>query len=219
MATFEKKKAVEKDIRKNKVEEVKKGAEEKARQSEKMAKAIQAQVAKKEEEGKQVVEEANIKIAEKKKQLLELTKQLPELSEDGETFAKAAQEIAALSKMVKEDKQTANWGMMEEEAKQETQAWYEVRTKGKYVNIATAFYEDVPTNPNDERYKKKMAKVNEILQKWTLAEVEVQPTWRVVKVEPIPQISPREVSWRVGPIVNISKKNSAPRISGPTWRT
>ena len=30
----------------------------------------------------------------------------------------------------------------------------------------------------------------------------MQPIWRVVKVEPIPQISPREVRWRVGPIVN-----------------
>ena len=88
----------------------------------KKAKATWAQVAKKEEEGKKVVEEANIKIVERKKQLVELTKKLPELSDDGETFAKAAQEVAALSKMVKEDEQTANWGITEEEAKQETQA-------------------------------------------------------------------------------------------------
>ena len=54
--------------------------------------------------------------------MVELTKKLPELAEDRETFAKAAQEVAALSKMVKEDEQTANWGITEEEAKQETQA-------------------------------------------------------------------------------------------------
>ena len=70
------------------------------------------------------------------------------------------------------------------------------------MDIATAFYEDVPINPNDERYKERMAQVNEILEKLTSAEGGVQPTWRVVKVEPIPQISPREVRWRVGPIVN-----------------
>ena len=50
-----------------------------------------------------MVEEANIKIVERKKQLVQLTKKLPELSNDGETFAKAAQEVADLSKMVKED--------------------------------------------------------------------------------------------------------------------
>ena len=60
-------------------------------------------------------------------------------------------------KIVKEDEQTANWGMMKEEAKQEMQAWSKVGTKWRYVDIATAFYEDVPTNPNDKRYKKKMA--------------------------------------------------------------
>ena len=43
------------------------------------------------------------------------------------------------------------------------QAWSKVETKGRYIDIATAFYEDVPTNPNDERYKKKMVQVNEIL--------------------------------------------------------
>ena len=52
--------------------------------------------------------------------------------------------------------------MTEEEAKQETHAWSKVGTKGRYVDVATAFYEDVPTNPNDERYNKKMAQVNEI---------------------------------------------------------
>ena len=121
-ATFKEKKAVEKDVRRNRMKEVKKIAEEKGKQSEKKAKVKWAQVAKKEEEGKKVVEEANIKIAEKKKQLVELMKKLPELGEDGETLAKAAQEVADLSKMIKEDEQTANWGMTEEEAKQETQA-------------------------------------------------------------------------------------------------
>ena len=77
MATFEEKKAVEKDIRRNKVEEVKKVAEEKAKQSEKKAKAMWAQGAKKQKEGKKVGEEANIKIGEKKKELVELTKKLP----------------------------------------------------------------------------------------------------------------------------------------------
>ena len=175
-ATFEEKKAVKKDVRRNEVEEVKKVAEKKAKQSEKKAKATWAQVAKKEEEGKKVVEEANIKIVERKKQLVELTRKLPELSNDGEIFVRAAQEVADLSKMVKEDEQTANWGMTEEEVKQETQAWSKVKTQGRYVDIATAFYEDVQTNPNDERYKKKMAQVNEILEKLTSAEGGVQPT-------------------------------------------
>ena len=91
--------------------------------------------------------------------------------------------------MAKEDEQTANWGMMEEEAKQEMQAWSKVGTKGRYVDVVIAFYEDVPTNPNDERYKKKMAQVNRILEKLTSVEGGVQLTWWVVKVEPIPQIS------------------------------
>ena len=47
-----------------------------------------------------------------------------------------------------------------------------------------------------------MDQVNEVLKKLTSAEGETQPTWRVVKVEPIPQISPREVRWTVGLIVN-----------------
>ena len=196
-ATFEEKKAVEKDIRRNKVEEVKKVEEEKAKQSEKKAKPTWAQIAKKEEKGKKVVKEDNIKSVETKKELVELTKKLPELVEDGETFAKVAQDIVALSKMAKEDEQTANWGMTEEKAKQETQAWSKVGTKRRYVDIATAFYEDVRTNPNDGRYKKKMVQVNEILEKLTSAEGGVKPIWRLVKVEPIPQISLREVRWRV----------------------
>ena len=38
----------------------------------------------------------------------------------------------------------------------------------------------------------------------------MQPTCRVVKVEPIPQILPREVRWRVGPIVNETQARFVP---------
>ena len=114
------------------------------------------QVAKNEEKGNKVVEEANLMIAEKKKELAALTKKLPKLVENSEVFAKVVKEIVLLSELVEEDEQTANWGMTEEEAKQETQAWSKVGTKSIYVYITTAFYKDVPTNSNKERYKKKI---------------------------------------------------------------
>ena len=75
-ASSEEQRAVENVVKKNKVEEIKKVAEEMARQGEKKAKASYAQVAKKEEEGKQKVEEANQYLAEKKDKLQKLAQQL-----------------------------------------------------------------------------------------------------------------------------------------------
>ena len=75
-ALYEEQKAVENIVKKNKVEEIKKVAEEKTRQGEKKAKASYAQAAKKEEEGKKKVEEANQGLAEKKEQLRKLAQQL-----------------------------------------------------------------------------------------------------------------------------------------------
>ena len=53
-------------------------------------------MAKKEEEGKKVVEEANIKRAKRQKELTELINMPPELVEDEEIFTKVAQDIATL---------------------------------------------------------------------------------------------------------------------------
>ena len=58
-ASYEEQRAVENSVKKNKVEGIKKVAEEKTRQGERKAKASYAQAAKKEEEGKKKVEEAN----------------------------------------------------------------------------------------------------------------------------------------------------------------
>ena len=58
-ALYEEQRAMENIVEKNKVEEIKKPAEEKIRQAEQKAKASYAQVAKKEEEVKKTVEEAN----------------------------------------------------------------------------------------------------------------------------------------------------------------
>ena len=92
--------------------------------------------------------------------------------------------------------------MSEEEAAQEGQAWSKVGTKGRYVDIATAFFADVPQDPKEPRIGAKMDKANEVLEKLTSGGGINHPTFRVVKLEPIPQISLREMRWRVGPISN-----------------
>lgn len=58
-ASYEALKAVENNVRKKKVEEIKKVAEEKARQEEEKTRVSYARAARKEEEGKKTVEEAN----------------------------------------------------------------------------------------------------------------------------------------------------------------
>ena len=66
--------------------------------------------------------------------------------------------------------------------------------------IATAFFADVPQDPKDPKIKAKMDKANEVLEQLTLRGGMNHPTFRVVKLEPIPQISLREMRWRIGPI-------------------
>ena len=70
------------------------------------------------------------------------------------------------------------------------------------MDIATAFFADVPQNPKDPRIKAKMDKANEVLEKLTSGGGIDHPTFRVLKLEPIPQISLREMRWRIGPISN-----------------
>ena len=70
------------------------------------------------------------------------------------------------------------------------------------MDIATAFFADVPQDPKDLRIKAKTDKANEVLDKMTSGGGVNYPTFQVVKVEPIPQISLREMRWRLGPISN-----------------
>ena len=90
--------------------------------------------------------------------------------------------------------------MSEEEAAKEGQAWSKVGTKGRYVDIATAFFADVLQDPKDPRLQAKMDKVNEVLEKLTSGGGVNHPTLKVVKLEPISQISLREMRWRIWPI-------------------
>ena len=200
-ASYEEQKAVENVVKKNKVEEIKKVAEEKARQGEKKAKASYAQAAKKEEEGKQKVEEADQGLAEKTEKLRKLAQQL-QAGPNPYQLVRISKEMGDLAKEVKKDEETSWWSMSEEEAAQEGQAWSKVGTKGRYVDIATAFFADVPQEPKDPRIKAKMDKANEVLEKLTSGGGIDHPTFRVVKLEPIPQISLREMRWRIGPISN-----------------
>ena len=66
-------------------------------------------------------------------------------------MVKISKEIGDLAREVKKDEETSWWGMSEEEAAQEGQAWSKVGTKGRYVDIATAFFADVLQDPKDLR--------------------------------------------------------------------
>ena len=125
-------------MKKNKVEEIKKVAQEKARQGEKKAKASYAQAAKKEEEGKKKVEEANQGLAEKKDKLQKPAQQLQAGPKPDEVM-KISKEMSDLAREVKKDEETSRWGMSEEEAAQEDQAWSKVGTKGRYVHQQKRF--------------------------------------------------------------------------------
>ena len=70
------------------------------------------------------------------------------------------------------------------------------------MDIVTAFFADVPQDPKDPRIKAKMDKANEVLEKLTYGGGINRPTFRVVKLEPIPQISLHEMRLRIGPISN-----------------
>ena len=70
------------------------------------------------------------------------------------------------------------------------------------MDIATTFFADVPQDPKDPRIKAKMDKANEVLEKLTSGGGINHSTFIVVKLEPIPQISLREMRWRIGLISN-----------------
>ena len=75
------------------------------------------------------------------------------------------------------------------------------------MDIATAFFEDVPQDPKDPRMKAKMDKANEVLEKLISGGGVNHPTFKVVKLEPIPQSSLREMRWRIRPISNDVQAN------------
>ena len=75
---------------------------------------------------------------------------------------KISKEMGDLAREVKKDEETSWWGMSEEEAAQEGQAWSKVGTKGRYVDIVTAFIADVPQDLKDLRIKAKMDQANEV---------------------------------------------------------
>ena len=68
---------------------------------------------------------------------------------------------------VKKDEETSWWGMSEEESSQAGQAWSKVGTNGRYVDITTAFFAEVPQDPKNPRIKAKMDKAHEALEKLT----------------------------------------------------
>ena len=68
------------------------------------------------------------------------------------------------------------------------------------MDIATAFFADVPQDAKDPRIKAKMDKANEVFEKMTSGGGSNHPTFRAVKLEPIPQISLHDMRWRLGPI-------------------
>ena len=59
--------------------------------------------------------------------------------------------------------------------------------------IATTFFVDVPWDPKDIKIKATMDKANKVLEKLTSGGGVTHTTFRVEKLEPIPQISLREV--------------------------
>ena len=130
-------------MKKNTVEEIKKAAGEKVKQGEKKAKESYAQAGKKEEEGKKKVEEANPGLAEMNDTLQKLAQRLLACPKPDEVV-QISKRMGDLAKEVKKDEETSWWGMSEEEATQEGQDWSKVATKGKYVDIATAFFTDIP---------------------------------------------------------------------------
>ena len=120
-ASYEEQKAVENIVKQNKVEEIKKVAEEKARQGEKKAKASYAQAAKKKEDVKKKVEEANQGLAEKKEKGRKLVQQL-QAGPDPDQVVQISKEMGDLAREVKKDEETSFWGISEEDAAQEGQA-------------------------------------------------------------------------------------------------
>ena len=117
-ASYVEQRAVENIVKQNKVEEIKKVAEEKARQGEKRSTASYAQAAKKEEEGKKKVEEANQGLAEKKDKLQKLA-QVLQAGPKPDEGVKISKEMGDLAREVKKDEETSWWGMSAEEAAQE----------------------------------------------------------------------------------------------------
>ena len=108
-------------------------------------------------------------------------------------MVKISKEMGDLASEVKKDEETSWWGMSEQEAAQEGQVSSKVGTKGRYVDITTVFFADVPQDPKDPRIKAKMEKANEILEKLTSGGGVHHPTFRVVKLEPIPWISLQKI--------------------------
>ena len=71
---------------------------------------------------------------------------------------------------------------------------------GRYVNIVTMHHQDVPTDVNTPTAKWAVNKANECLKKTTTDTSQSHPHWQVMRIEPVPQISAREMRWIVGPV-------------------
>ena len=95
------------------------------------------------------------------------------------------------------------WGNSEKEVREEgsSKTWKMVGGNlGRYVNIVTMHHEDVPTDVNTPKAKWAVNKANECLKKTTTDTSQLHPPWQVLRIEPVPQISAREMRWIVVPV-------------------
>ena len=97
---------------------------------------------------------------------------------------------------IKEVEEVRKYGNSEREVIEggSSQTWTIVRGNlARYVNIVMMHHEDVPTDTNSLGVRQKIERINEYLKKSTIDHSSSFPSWKVLKAETVPQISPMEM--------------------------
>ena len=109
--------------------------------------------------------------------------------------------MAEKAKEKEEIEEKLKYGATEAEVVAEGQAWsLAAGTSGRYLDIVTMHHADVPHDATEPAIKSKIAQIHDCLKKLTTGSNLGNPPWKVLKAEPIPHISKREMRWRIGPV-------------------
>ena len=185
-----------KDLNDKKLKE----GEQKLRNQCKKADKNGSKVEKKREETDQKRQELFQKAPVVTQEIQELSNAL--LTQQGTTqFAEKAAQLTDKAKEKEEIEEKLKYGSTEAEVVAEGQAWsLAAGTSGRYLDIVTMHHADVPQDATEPGIKSKIAQVNYCQNKLTTGSNLGNPPWKVLKAEPNPHISKREMRWRIGPV-------------------
>ena len=135
-------------------------------------------------------------------EIQELSSALTTAQDTTQPVGKAAQ-LAEKAKEKEEIDEKLKYGATEAEVVAAGQAWsLAAGTSGRSLDIVTMHHADVPQDATEPAIKSKIAQINDCLKKLTTGSNLGNSLWKVLKAEPIPHISKREMRRRIWPVHN-----------------